>query len=427
MSGVHHLDHAATQPLRPEAREAWLRAVEDLGTLPGNPAALHSGGRHARRALEDARDTIAQLLGAERAEVVLTSGATESDALAVAGGARGMRGRDPRRTHVLVSRVEHDAVGEQHTVLVPQGFTWDLMPLGPNGVTRIDAVALAEAAPTLALASLALVSSEVGTVQPVEALASALHHGVGVDEDAAGIPVAAPALPASRPLVHTDAAQALTCLDVDVRELGVDLLSLGGHKVGAPVGTGALVVRRGVPLVGDRPGGGHERGLRSGTPDVAGACALAAALVATVAEREQVRVLATSLRQRLLAGLPVGVRATIDSTTPTVPTLVHLSLPTRHPEALLLSMDAAGVLVSAGSACHAGVTRPSAQVKAMGRSEDDALGVLRVSIGPDTTTEDIDALLVALPHALRAANALDARDTRRGTPSPAPVPERSHV
>lgn len=422
MSGVHHLDHAATQPLRPEAREAWLRAVEDLGAHPGNPAALHSGGRRARRALEDARDTIAQLLGAERAEVVLTSGATESDALAVAGGARGMRGRDPGRTHVLVSRVEHDAVGGQRAVLAPQGFAWDRMPLGSDGVTTLDGPALALAAPTLALASLALVSSELGTVQPVAALAAALHRAVGVDEGATGTTGATHALPSSRALVHTDAAQALACLDVDVRELGVDLLSLGGHKVGAPVGTGVLVVRRGVPLVTDRPGGGHERGLRSGTPDVAGACALAAALVATVAERDRLRDLAASLRGRLLAGLPAGVHATVPEGAPTVPTLVHLSLPTRHPEAVLLAMDAAGVLVSAGSACHAGVTRPSAQVMAMGRDEDQALGVLRVSTGPESTSADIDALLEALPGALEAAHALDARDARR---PPRSLPRRN--
>lgn len=413
MNVVHHLDHAATQPLRPEARQAWLRAVEDLGALPGNPAALHAGGRRARRALEDARDTIAQLLGAERAEVVLTSGVTESDALAVAGGARGVRGLDPRRTHVLVSRVEHDAVGEQGRVLQPQGFSWDLMPLGPDGVTLVDEEALAGVEPTLALASLALVSSELGTVQPVAALSAVLRGAGTRDEGATGAPGGPHPQRPSRALVHTDAAQALTCLDVDVRALDVDLLSIGGHKIGAPVGTGALVVRRGVPLVSDRPGGGHERGLRSGTPDVAGACALAAALVATVAQREGVSQWASSLRERLLAGLPEGTYPTVPVGTPTVPTLVHLSLPTHHPEAVLLAMDAAGVLVSAGSACHAGVTRPSAQVVAMGRSEDEALGVLRVSTGGDSTPEDIDALLAALPHALEVANALDARDTRR--------------
>ena len=281
---------------------------------------------------------------------------------------------------------------------------------------------MAAAEPGLALVSLALVSSELGTVQPVAGLVAALRAAEGVDEGVTGTTAPARPLPASRALVHTDAAQALSCLDVDVRGLGVDLLSLGGHKIGAPVGTGVLVVRRGVPLVTDRPGGGHERGLRSGTPDVAGACALAAALRATVAERDRVRALAASLRDRLLAGLPEGVCATIPAHTPTVPTLVHLSLPTRHPEAVLLAMDAAGVLVSAGSACHAGVTRPSAQVMAMGRGEDRALGVLRVSTGPDSTTADIDALLAALPRALEAANALDARDATRDA-----TRERSHA
>ena len=400
LSSQHYLDHAATSPVREAALEAWVSTTRALREVPGNPAALHTGGRAARLVLEEARERIAGALGAERAEVVLTSGATESDALAVAGGARGARRRDPRRTHVLVSCIEHDAVGAQRRVLEPQGFTWDTLPLGTEGVSVVDPEELAARAPLTALASLALVCSEIGTIQPVSALVEALGsaqagEGRGPSTD--------------RPLVHTDAAQAVSTLEVDFHTLGVDLMSVGGHKLGAPVGTGALLVRRGVPLAGDRPGGGQERELRSGTVDVAGAAALAAALEEVVAQRRRARKWAELLRERILTGLPEGVRPTLVRETPAVPTIVHLSLETTHPEAVLMAMDAAGVMVSAGSACHAGVTRPSEVVRAMGRSEEEALGVLRVSTGDSTTTQDVDALLGALPGALAAGRALDGR------------------
>jgi len=409
----HYLDHAATSPVRESALEAWVATTRALRVVPGNPAALHAGGRAARLLLEEARERIGVALGAERAEVVLTSGATEADALAVAGGARGSRGRDPRRTHVLVSRVEHDAVAAQRGVLEGQGFHWDLLPLGPDGVSVVDPEGLATEEPGLALASLALVCSEVGTVQPVGALVDALAAcGDATPSPAPQHGGAAGGAP-SRPLVHTDAAQAVGTLDVDFHALGVDLMSVGGHKLGAPVGTGALLVRRGVPLQGDRPGGGQERGLRSGTVDVAGAVALAAALEEVVAQRGRTREWMGVLTDRVLAGLPEGVRPTIGPDTVTAPSILHLSLDTAHPEAVLMAMDAAGVMVSAGSACHAGVTRPSAVVLAMGRDEREALGVLRVSVGDSTTTDDVDALLAALPGALAAGRALDGRDRAR--------------
>ena len=403
MSDVaHYLDHAAGAPPRQCAIEAWVRASRELALAPGNPSALHSGGRAARRMLEDARERIAGALGADRAEVVLTSGATESDALAVAGGARGARAGDRRRTHVLVSRVEHDAVAAQRGPLTRDGFQWDVLPLGSNGVSVVEPHDLSALAPHLAVASLAMVCSEVGTIQPVDDLVTVLGAGARAGGG-----------PHGRPLVHTDAAQALTCLDVDFHAVGVDLLTVGGHKVGAPAGVGALLVRRGTPLVTDRPGGGHERGLRSGTPDVAGACALAAALEQTVSERAGVRRRLGVLTELLVARLPAGARPTVPAGTARVPSILHLSLDTAHPEAVLLRMDAAGVLVSAGSACHAGVTRPSRIVMDMGRTEHQALGVLRVSMGASTTEDDVRAFLAALPGAIAAGRALDRREPSR--------------
>ena len=384
-----YLDHAATTPLRECALEAWTRAQRDLSASPGNPAALHFGGRRARRMLEDAREQVGACLGADMHEVIFTSGATESDALGVMAAARGVRGRDRARDLIVVSGLEHDAVAHQREVASREGFEWEVLPVDAGGVSELPVTvngARSSWDGRLALGSMTLVSSEIGTIQPVEEFASRVHADGG--------------------LAHSDVAQAIATMDVSFRRMGVDLVSVGGHKVGAPAGVGVLVATRGIPMVTDRPGGGHERSIRSGTPDVAGACALAAALDETVRERPAFARRSRELREHLLTHLPLGVEATVGESAASS-AIIHLSLPTSRPEAVLMAFDMAGIAVSAGSACHAGVTRPSEIVMAMGRSEEAALGVLRVSLGHDTTRADIDAFLGALPSAIRAGASLD--------------------
>lgn len=388
----HYLDHAGSTPLAPGVRQAWLDAQDALSRRPGNPAALHAGGRSAKRLLEDARERVGAAVGASRAEVVFTSGATESDALALVAASRGMRGADARRVDVWMSPVEHDAVHEQGEVLRREGFTPRIFAVNSSGRVEYSDLGPAEFE-RAALMSMTWVCSELGTIEPVGEFASFVHD----------------ARADQAPLLHSDAAQAIGYCDVNFAQSGLDLLSIGGHKVGAPVGTGALIVRRGITMVTDRPGGGHERGIRSGTPDVAGACALATALEFAVEHRLERVQRAQQLRERLISGLPEGVRLSVDPATASA-AIIHLLIPTHHPEALLLAMDMAGVDVSAGSACHAGVTRPSRVVMALGYSEKQALGVLRVSTGLETTVEDIDAFLSALPAAIRAGQALDERD-----------------
>ena len=388
----HYLDHAGSTPLAPGVRQAWLDAQDALSRRPGNPAALHAGGRSAKRLLEDARERVGAAVGASRAEVVFTSGATESDALALVAASRGMRGADAARVDVWMSPVEHDAVYEQREVLHREGFTPRIFAVNSSG--RVEYADLGPAEfERAALMSMTWVCSELGTIEPVCEFASFVHD----------------AWADQAPLLHSDAAQAIGYCDVNFAQSGLDLLSIGGHKVGAPVGTGALIVRRGIKMATDRPGGGHERGIRSGTPDVAGACALATALEFAVEHRLERVQRAQKLRERLISGLPQGVRLSVDPATASA-AIIHLLIPTHHPEAVLLAMDMAGVDVSAGSACHAGVTRPSRVVMALGYSENQALGVLRVSTGMETTVEDIDAFLRALPAAIRAGQALDERD-----------------
>ena len=388
----HYLDHAGSTPLAPGVRQAWLDAQDALSRRPGNPAALHAGGRSAKRLLEDARERVGAAVGASRAEVVFTSGATESDALALVAASRGMRGADSTRVDVWMSPVEHDAVYEQGVVLHREGFTPRIFAVNSSGRVEYSDLGPAEFE-RAALMSMTWVCSELGTIEPVGEFASFVHD----------------ARADQAPLLHSDAAQAIGYCDVNFAQSGLDLLSIGGHKVGAPVGTGALIVRRGIKMVTDRPGGGHERGIRSGTPDVAGACALATALEFAVEHRLERIQRAQKLRERLISGLPQGVRLSVDPATASA-AIIHLLIPTHHPEAVLLAMDMAGVDVSAGSACHAGVTRPSRVVMALGYSENQALGVLRVSTGMETTVEDIDAFLRALPAAIRAGQALDERD-----------------
>ena len=385
-----YLDHAATTPLRECALEAWTRAQRDLAATPGNPAALHFGGRRARRMLGDAREQVAAALGADIHEVIFTSGATESDALGVMAAARGVRRRESARDLIVVSGLEHDAVAHQREVASREGFEWGVLPVDAGGLSVLPATEGASAPVSwdgrLALGSMTLVSSEIGTIQPVADFAALVH--------------------ASGGLAHSDAAQAIPTLDVSFAELGLDLMSVGGHKVGAPAGIGVLLARRGIPMATDRPGGGHERSIRSGTPDVAGACALAAALTEAVSERTAFAERAASLRTHLLNHLPDGTYPTVGESASSS-AIIHLSLPTARPEAVLMAFDMAGIAVSAGSACHAGVTRPSDIVMAMGRSEEEALGVLRISLGHETTVADIDAFLAALPAAIRAGAALD--------------------
>ena len=388
----HYLDHSGSTPLAPGVRQAWLDAQDALSRRPGNPAALHAGGRSAKRLLEDARERVGAAVGASRAEVVFTSGATESDALALVAASRGMRGADAARVDVWMSPVEHDAVYEQREVLHREGFTPRIFAVNSSGRVEYSDLGPAEFE-RAALMSMTWVCSELGTIEPVCEFASFVHDAL-VDQ---------------APLLHSDAAQAIGYCDVNFAQSGLDLLSIGGHKVGAPVGTGALIVRRGIKMATDRPGGGHERGIRSGTPDVAGACALATALEFAVEHRLERVQRAQQLRERLISGLPQGVRLSVDPATASA-AIIHLLIPTHHPEAVLLAMDMAGVDVSAGSACHAGVTRPSRVVMALGYSENQALGVLRVSTGMETTVEDIDAFLRALPAAIRAGQALDERD-----------------
>ncbi|WP_341358696.1 cysteine desulfurase family protein [Georgenia sp. M64] len=398
MGARHYLDHAATTAVRPEVA---ARYAEELTRL-GNPSSLHTAGREARRRLEEAREQLAAALGARPGEVVFTSGGTEADNLAVKGA---WWARREDRDALAVSAVEHHAVLEAAAWLAAhEGAQVDRLPVGADGVLDLGAAEnlLARRAGRVALVSVMWANNETGVLQPVpEVVELARRHGAAV---------------------HTDAVQAVGHVPVDFAPGGPDALTLSGHKLGAPVGTGALLARRELALVPVEHGGGQERGVRSGTIAVAGARALALAVELAVAEvadeGRRLRALRDRLTTGVLAAVP-GARLTGPppgpGPDPRLPGTVHLTVDGADADALLLGLDLAGVAASSGSACQAGVQEASHVLLAMGRDEDTARSALRLSLGRTSTDADVDAVLAALPAVVDGARrAHEVRTRRRG-------------
>ncbi len=386
-----YLDHAATTPLRPEAIAAFT----------------DSQGQQARRMLEEAREAVASTLGCDPIEVVFTSGGTEAINLAVKGmfWARNVERARPR---ILVPGGEHHATVDTVEWLErAEGARAEWLPLDAEGRIRRDALAAALAEPDdVALLTFLQVNNEVGTIQPVDSLAALAA--------SAGVPV------------HVDAVAAYGHLPLDFAGLGVDALSVSAHKIGGPVGIGALVLARTSAVVPLIHGGGQQRQVRSGTQDVAAAVAFAAAALAAEAERvEEVRRL-SALRDRLIRGVREAVPEAVlsgpePSTGDRVASNAHFVFPGAQGDSLLFLLDLAGVSVSTGSACQAGIPEPSHVLIAMGRSEQEARGALRFTLGRTSTEADVDALLLALPgayaQASRAGLAERAPGGRTGAPA----------
>ena len=388
---MHYLDHAASAPALPEA----LAAFADWATRGGNPSSLHAVGRAARAAVEDAREAVAGALGAHPGDVVLTSGGTEADNLAVLGLARAARAADPDRRRILVSAVEHPAVLDSARAAGREGFEVVVVPVDAAGRVDLAALAAALAAPgaTPALVSVMWANNEVGTVQPVaEVAALARSHGA---------------------VSHADAVQAVGAVPVDLAAAGLDALTLSGHKIGAPVGIGALLVRREVPIAAVSHGGGQERGVRSGTVPGALAVALGVAVTTAVTRRPETAVRVAGLRDALLAGALAAVPdAVLRGPAPgpdRLPGNALLTVPGTDSEALLFLLDAAGVAASAGSACRAGVIEPSHVLAAMGVPPEEARGAVRLTLGPASVPEDVAAFLAAWPDVVGRARAARAR------------------
>jgi cysteine desulfurase len=386
LDAVSYLDHAATTPMHPEAISAVAEAMAEVG----NASSLHASGRRARRVIEESRETVAAALDARPSEVLFTGGGTESDNLAVKGLYWARRSEDPRRRRVLVSAIEHHAVLDAAEWLAAeQGAEVVWLPVDAAG--RVDPEALrAEIAAepdAVALVSVMWANNEIGTVQDVAALASVAR--------TFGVPF------------HTDAVQAVGMLPVSFAASGVDAMTITGHKFGGPYGAGALLLRRGLDVTPLTHGGGQEREVRSGTLDVPTVRGLAVAAALAVAEQPQRAARIGALRDALLAGVFAAVPdALLNGAAPgpgRLPGNAHLSFPGCDGDSLLMLLDARGVECSTGSACSAGIARPSHVLLALGCDPERTRGSLRFSLGHTSTEDDVAALLEAIGPAVERA------------------------
>lgn len=370
-----YLDHAATTPLDERVLEAMHPYFHREF---GNPSSIHGWGQRAEAAVERARATLAALLGASPQEILFTSGGTESDNLALRGVARAERQRRGAR-HLLTTPVEHPAVLRTAQQLAEmEGFELELLPVDEWG--RVDPAVLDQRLrPETALVSIIFANNEIGTINPIADLARICR--------ARGV------------VLHTDAVQAASQLQIDVSELGIDLLSIGAHKFYGPKGVGALYVRRGTPIVPVQTGGGQENGLRAGTLNVPLIVGMAEALRLTAEHRLENNAHFSRLRDRIIRSVLSGVPEARLTGHPALRLPNHASFVLRDLDgsALLAALDQAGFACSSGSACKTGQPEPSELLTALGIPRDWALGSLRVTVGRSTTDEEIDTFLAALP------------------------------
>jgi cysteine desulfurase len=379
-----YMDHSATTPVREEVVEAM---APYFGGEFGNPSSVHGFGQRARRAVEEAREKVAALLGASPGEIVFTSGGTESDNQAIKGVAAA---HSERARHVITSAIEHHAVLNACDALAGQGFEVTRLGVDRHGLVAPAALrdALGEADGETTLVSIMMANNEVGTLEPVRELAA-----VATD---AGAPF------------HTDAVQAVGKVPVNVDELGVDLLSLSAHKFHGPKGVGVLYVKSGTRIEPLQHGGHHESGRRAGTENVPGIVGLAAALELACAEMEGESHRLHDLRDRLQQGLMERVESNVLSGHPVkrLPHLLNMSFENVEGEAVLLSLDAVGVAASTGSACTSGTLEPSHVLTAMGIPPEIAHGSLRFSLGLMNTADDVEYVLEQLPPIIERLRAM---------------------
>ncbi len=379
-----YLDHAATTPMLPEAVEAMTAQL----ARTGNASSLHAAGRRARRTVEEARESLAESLGARPSEVVLTSGGTEADNLAVKGLYWSRRAADPTRTRVLTSPVEHHAVLDAvHWLGEYEGATIEFLPVDSYGRVHPQAFreAVARNPDDVALATVMWANNEIGTLLPVAELAEVAAEF--------GIPL------------HSDAVQAIGQVPVDFDASGLAAMTVSGHKIGGPYGIGALLLGRDLSPVPVLHGGGQERHVRSGTLDVPAVAAFAVAARVATERREQTARETGALRDELVAAVRTAVPEAILGGDPVnrLPGNAHFTFPGCEGDSLLLLLDAQGIECSTGSACTAGVAQPSHVLLATGTDPDLARGTLRFSLGHTSTRADVDAVAEAIGPAFERA------------------------
>jgi len=380
-----YFDYNATTPLAPEVTEAVVRATRETF---GNASSVHHFGQQAKATMDDARSAVAALVNGDPSEVVFTSGGTEADNFAIRGAADALE--PTGRRHLIASAIEHEAVLNTFRSLARRGWRTTLLPVDYTGIVAPGRLREAITAET-ALVSVMHANNEIGTIQPVAELAAIAHeHGA---------------------LMHTDAVQSAGKIPVDLRALGVDLLSLSAHKFNGPKGSGALWIKRGTRMVATMTGGKHERNRRGGTENVPGHAGLgvAARLAQKKLSAEGLRIAA--LRDRLERGIVERVPGTQvnGAPTPRVPNTTNISFDGVEAESLLIALDLEGFAVSTGSACSSGTLEPSHVLRAMGLPTHRTQNSIRFSLGAGNTEAQVDSLIAKLPSVVEKLRALVRR------------------
>jgi cysteine desulfurase len=383
-----YLDHNATTPMLPEVVDRMTAALRDEF---GNPSSVHHFGQQAKAAIDEARSEVAALLGADPSEVIFTSGGTESDNIAIRGAAEALE--PGGRRHLIASAIEHEAVLNTLKALAKRGWRTTLLPIDQSGIASAEALREALADDT-ALVSIMHANNEIGTIQPIAELA-----GVARERGA---------------LFHTDAVQTAGKILVDVKALGVDMLSISAHKFYGPKGVGALWIRRGLRVLPLLTGGRQERSRRAGTENVAGIVGMGVA--ARIARGKMVEEGArlSALRDRLEAGILAAVPGTAvnGARASRVPNTTNISFDRVEAESLLIALDLDGIAVSTGSACSSGTLEPSHVLKAMGLSAHRAQNSIRFSLGVGNTDAEIDRVVAALPKIVEKLRSLTRTPVR---------------
>jgi len=383
-----YLDHNATTPLLPEVAE---RVSAALRTEFGNPSSVHHFGQQAKAAIDDARSEVAHLIGADPSEVLFTSGGTESDNIAIRGAADALE--PSGRRHLIASAIEHEAVLNTLKALAKRGAKTTLLPVDQTGIVTPEALRTVLTDDS-AVVSVMHANNEIGTVQPVAELA-ALAHERGS-------------------LFHTDAVQSAGKIPLNVKALGVDMLSMSAHKFYGPKGVGALWIKRGVRVLPLLTGGRQERSRRAGTENVAGIIGMGVAARIAAAKMKDEGVRLAALRDRLESGILGAVSGTAvnGAREPRVPNTTNISFDRVEAESLLIALDLDGIAVSTGSACSSGTLEPSHVLKAMGFSAHRAQNSIRFSLGAMNTEAEIDRVIEVLPRIVEKLRSLTRTPAR---------------
>ena len=375
---IIYMDHSATTPVRSEVLNAMLPYfASDFG----NPSSIYTIGQEARKAVDDARERIAHILGARMGEIVFTSGGTESDNAALKGVAFALRALG---NHIITTTIEHHAVLHTCYQLEQFGFDITYLPVDKHGLVNPQDVVDAITDETI-MVSVMMANNEIGAIQPIEEITRLVKAEAGRRNRTV--------------IVHTDAVQAAGFLDINVRSLGVDLLSLSAHKIYGPKGVGLLYVKRGTPFEEQNAGGGQERQRRSGTENVPGIVGFGEALRLAVSEREETSEHCLRLRERLTQGIFETIDGVRLNGHPEhrLPNNLNISIEGVEGEPVLLGLDFAGVCASSGSACSSASLEPSHVLLAIGLTAEMAQSSLRITLGRDNTVADVDYLLSILP------------------------------